>query len=215
MAKQKDDGYVRFRCKMCGSKLKVKKTSAGGNVVPCPSCGETVVVPFGDMSALAEARELTDDSDRKNVALDPDALVGYLEEADKAFQAKEQPSEPPAGAAWRSKRAFTRVDELDNLRQKLNGIEDETVETLQRMLRQEDVPEDQLSREVDNISSQRRQQIGQLLGQRRLDLTQKLEKLKAVSGRLKPLEQERIGELERALRVLDLYVSRVLGLKPR
>jgi len=43
----KDDGYVRFRCKMCGKRLKVREDkTGGGHVIPCPRCGELVTVPL-------------------------------------------------------------------------------------------------------------------------------------------------------------------------
>ena len=50
------DGYIRFRCKNCFKRLKVKADIAGGDAIPCPFCGNTVVVPFGE-AAQADLEE--------------------------------------------------------------------------------------------------------------------------------------------------------------
>ena len=71
---EKDDGYIRFRCRMCGKRLKVKDTIEGGNVMPCPRCGAAVTVPMGNLEAIAEGTAMPETGQPGRLNVDPELV---------------------------------------------------------------------------------------------------------------------------------------------
>ena len=83
-AREKDDGYIRWRCKACGQRLKVKKTYEGGDVMPCPRCGEIVNVPMGNIEAIAKGTEMAETGDPGRLNVDRELLMKRLRGDEKA-----------------------------------------------------------------------------------------------------------------------------------
>ena len=77
MAK-KDVGHVRFRCKQCGQKLKIRKDREGGDVIQCPRCGASVNVPLVNLEAIAKGTDMAETGDPGRINVNPELLMRRL-----------------------------------------------------------------------------------------------------------------------------------------
>ncbi|MHC4592964.1 MAG: FmdB family zinc ribbon protein [Planctomycetota bacterium] len=75
---QKGDGYVRFRCRACGQRLKVRDTMEGGDVIPCPKCGASVNVPLANLEAIAKQADMEETGQPGRLNVDPELLMKRL-----------------------------------------------------------------------------------------------------------------------------------------
>jgi len=210
MSKQKDDGYVRFRCKACGQKLKIRKDREGGHVVPCPKCGEMVNVPLANIDALAQDPGLRDDTERKNIGgLNKAKLLSYLADDEVGREEERQ----AAAAAWTGGQRLERIKALDELKGSLKRIHNDSIEKAQSLFRQQRLDDDTTVKEMQTIGAQQRQELMQNLIQTRDELKRKLELLESVSGGLEKSGKDRIVGLNRSIRGLTLYAKHVLGVE--
>jgi len=216
MVEQKDDGYIRFHCRMCGKRLKIKKELEGGGTVKCPRCGELVTVPFANLEAIAQAEGLSDDTARKNInRLDPDLLMRQLRGDENG--GKKGNGAASAGTAptrkWTPELTYGTIEALDSLRARLNKIEDDTVGDIQRLLRMREKPRDEILSELDKIAQDRQKEVRDYCRGRLQDLKEKLRALEAHKGVLGPAAVQRLDKLQRSVDALELYLFRVLHLE--
>ncbi len=216
---EKDDGYIRFTCKYCGKRLKVRKEQGGGDTIPCPRCGEPVTVPVTNLEDIAGADEMLDKSKGgESKGLDPGQLLKQLkEEQDQMGEKSEKPGsehdkDEHQVRKWRPERYLGRVDELDHLRTRLNQIEDDAVEDLQRLLQNKDMSKKDKLREVENIAKERRQKIKNHCKERLDDVKKKRKKLKDREGVLGARAAQRLEQLDRTIQAMRLYLGRILGM---
>jgi len=219
MAEQKDDGYIRFSCRYCGKRMKVRKEQGGGDTIACPRCGEPVTVPVTNLEDIADADELLDKTKGgESKGLDPGQLLQQLkEEQDQMGQKSEKPGkehEEGRGEVrkWRPERYLGRIDELDHLRTRLNQFEDDAVEDLQRLLQDKEMSKKEKLKEVDNIARERRDKIRNHCRERLDDLKKKRKKLKDREGVLGAKAAQRLDQLNRTIKAMRLYLGRVLGM---
>ena len=99
VAKEKDDGFIRWRCKGCGQRLKVKETHEGGDVMPCPRCGEIVNVPMGNIAEIAKGTEMAETGDPGRLNVDPELLMKRLRGDEKAEGPGSAGGAPRSGGA--------------------------------------------------------------------------------------------------------------------
>ena len=211
MAKQEDDGYVRFHCRMCGKRLKISKEREGGGAVKCPRCGELVTIPFANLEAIAQAEGLKDDTDRKNISrLDPERLLRQL--GDEERKSAEAAAPAPSGR-WAPELTYGSIEELDLLRARLNKIEDDAVADIQRLLRMREKPRKEVLTELERIAQDRQDQMREFCNERLRDLEEKLRDLEAHKGVLGPAAVQRLDKLQRSVDALHLYLSHVLHLQ--
>lgn len=219
MAEQKDDGYVRFHCRYCGKRLKVRKGQGGGDVISCPRCGEPVNVPVTNLDDIAGAEELLDGGGQGE-QLDPAQLLRQLkEEEDQMGEKQKQKQEEQTADTreeprkWRPQRTMGRVDELDHLRNRLNQLEEDAVEDFQRLLQTTGMSREDKLKEIETIAAERRETIREHCRDRLEDLQEKRRKLKESQRTLDARGKQRLRQLDRTIQAVKLYLGRILGMK--
>ena len=95
---QKDDGYIRFRCPGCGKRLKVRNTTEGGTVIPCPSCHASVVTPMADLAAIAAGGAKSGEEWQEKLNVDPGKVLERLGVGGAGGAGSTTPSAPSAGS---------------------------------------------------------------------------------------------------------------------
>jgi len=211
---QKDDGFIRFRCKACGQRLKVKKTWEGGEVMPCPRCGELVNVPLANLESIAKAADMAETGQPGRLNVDPELLRKRL-----GVEGQGGSGAGTAGVAptlrregWSPQAAFGRIQELDQLAAGLTQINNNLMGELQRIYRNSDLTPEQREEQVKRAARQQRADILKLVKARLLAAQQKVQALQGRRG-LNPSEVDHMARLERALEAVRLYARHVLGLK--
>ena len=208
MAREKDDGYIRFRCKECGKKLKVKAQYEGGHVIACPRCHSTITVPIAGPDAMLNAAvsAKTPAGDVRPTA-DPSPS-----QREKAEDAARELQVAAGGRRWRPDASLNRLQELDRLRATLGRLDDETVERIQRMLRQPKLEEDEISLKMRRIAEQRAEAIQDAVTAHSNEIKSKIRQLEARRTGLPEPAFRGLDRLKKALVALDLYARIVLRL---
>jgi hypothetical protein len=209
---QKDDGYIRFHCKSCGKRLKVRETYEGGNVVPCPKCGAPVTVPLGNLEAIAEGTDMEETGMPGRLNVDPDLLRKRLSgEEDEQRQGPGSIGGPPSlkGGGWSPQAAFGRVRELDSLSAALTQIEQEAMGQLQRAFRNTELSDEEREQQAREAGRNRLQDIRELLSSRLSAIRQQIQTLKA-RGSGSPGDRAELERLQRARRAVQLYARYIL-----
>jgi len=200
MSRKDRADYVRFRCKACGKKLKVRAKHEGGDIIPCPRCHSPVTVPIANPAAILEETA----SGRPAAAIpEPDAGTS--------------PADPTAAAGgtarWSPDATLGRLRELDSLRAMVARVDERTVDKIQRMLRQPKLERDVILPEVRRIARQREEAIRAAVTSHRNDIEAKIREAEAHPGSLTQPAQKRLAMLKRSLAALNLYVRFVLGMR--
>lgn len=222
----KNDGYIRFQCKACGKRLKVRDKYEGGTVVPCPRCHASVVVPLANLDAIARRHRPDDEDEEWMGRLDvrPDALRERLgtpdipfSEADLArpeWKRRMMAQEAPAGGPTLNlpTRAFERIPQLDSLSARIKQIEDECVGDLQRMFRNPDITAEQRARRARELADGRRRDIQRAVEDILAAVRHDLSPLKVSLSRLSRSELKRRETLEAAEEGITLYAQNIYGL---
>jgi DNA-directed RNA polymerase subunit RPC12/RpoP len=208
---KKGDGYIRWRCKSCGQKLKVKETYEGGNVIKCPRCGALVNVPMGNIGAIAEASDMEETGDPGQLRLDAEKLLERLEgraaKADGPGSAGSTPS--LRRGPWSAAAAFARTEELDQLASAITKIDQETMGEVQQLYKQADMKPGQRAQEMEAIARGRKERLLKLLKARLSTVKDKLTPLEDAHERLTGQqlnELERLRRVQEAMRFYGRYV---------
>ena len=198
---RKDSGdYVRFRCKACGKRLKVRAEHEGGDIIPCPRCHSPVTVPIANPAAI-----LGEAASGRPAATIPEP------------GAETSPADPTVAASgpgrWSPDATLGRLRELDSLRAMVARVDEATVETIQRMLRQPKLERDVILPEVRRIAWQREEAVRAAVSSHRNDVEAKIKEAEGRPGSLTQPAQKRLAMLKRSLAALNLYVRFVLGMR--
>lgn len=214
MALQRDDEYVRFRCKACGKRLKVKKTFDGGQLVPCPRCGELVTIPLANIKAISDYEpDFSQTEEQSTDPLDPDSLIAYMkEEGEKKKEEREDRAEGPR-KKWTPQKPAGRIQELNIVLNGLERVEQETVEKLEALFSQSGIPKEEIGRRIETICGERESDMRKLCTERLRGLETMRLKLVAKRGVLPPAGLQRLEEIERTLDALHRYFSQILKLR--
>jgi DNA-directed RNA polymerase subunit RPC12/RpoP len=213
MAEKTEDGYIRWRCKSCGQKLKVKESYEGGNVINCPRCWATVTVPLSNIDAIAEGSELEETGEPGRIKIDRDKLMSVLEEREERAREPGSAGSTPSvqSVSWDLEAAFGRVRELDQFVSTVRKIDQEVVGEIQRLYRNPDLQPETRYRRIREAARGRLEEIKDLLQHRLGALAVKLDRLE---GRHQTKARDTdIQKTELAIEALKLYTRFVLGIK--
>jgi hypothetical protein len=215
MADEKDDGYIRFRCRTCGKHLKVKNTVEGGNVLPCPRCGNAVTVPMGNLEAIAAGTAMAETGDPGRLNLDPELLKKRLRGDDEK---REGPGSVGGGpslreGSWDPTGGFSRITELDQLAASLAKIDEEIVGHIQQLFRQKAQTPENRDAEIKAAGERRREEIRKLLENRIQDTRLQMRRLAAMENRLGRGERDQLDRLRRTVEAMELLARHVHGVE--
>jgi len=206
------DGYIRFRCKNCFKRLKVKADIAGGDAIPCPFCGNTVVVPFGE-AAQADLEE------GPGTAPEPPSRplpTGHRFGGGKKSKGGGRPLRMRAaaeGPGWRpliAKRE--RIKDLDDLHKSLMRIMEESLAQSHAVLLDEKMKvEDRISK-LQEIGKKRELSLKKKVIQYRENVRRRLKDMLADPQKMGPTGMKEISELKADAESVDLYTSFVLNM---
>jgi hypothetical protein len=187
------DGYIRFRCKACGKRLKVRAAGEGGQIASCPKCGATVNVPLlGERAQQAGV---------------------LLKEEDPLAQA------PPSQAARRASASASRLRrtgprhlaELEAFCSAVERVDAEMVEWVQRLARTPEADPEGAAAEVERIGRRRADEIRELADRYRAAWQEKFRRLQdGPAAANAPL----IEDVRWSLALLGPYVRHVLRVGP-
>ncbi len=212
VAREKDDGYIRWRCKACGQRLKVKETHEGGDVMPCPRCGEIVNVPMANIAEIAKGTEMAETGDPGRLNVDPELLMKRLRGEEKAAGPGSVGGAPTLGReAWTSQTAFGRVEELDQLAAGLVRIDQESMGTVQRIYRSRELSTAERRDQIKAAGQQRRADVRELVEKRLTALRQQAASMQTKQERLNRSELDHLARLKRGAEAIELYARYVLG----
>ncbi len=212
MMRQKDDGYIRFRCKACGKRLKIKKHHEGGNIVPCRRCRAPINIPLANPEAILEAG-LDWQGEVSAVNYDPKSLLPQMESEQEKRRSDSREGLESKGQ-WSPEAGLSRLQELDDFRVAVGRLEDEAADMVQKLLRQRNLTRRAMVREMQRIGQERARRIQDHLQSRKKELEGKLARLEAKGGHLAERGRRRIRQLRSSLVALELYVRHVLGAGP-
>ncbi len=214
MAAKSGDGYIRWRCKNCGQKLKVRDSYEGGDVIKCPKCGAMVNVPMANIAAIAEATELEETGNPGQIQLDVDKLLDRLEgragKGDGPGSAGSAPSLKQT--PWSPGAAFARMEELDQLVSSVTKINQETAGEVQRLYRKSDLKPGQRAQQMEEIARYRKEQLLKVVKSRLMNVKDSIMPLEAGHESLtgqKLAELERLRRTQEAIRFYGRYVLAV------
>ena len=196
---QKDDGYIRFRCSVCGKRLKVRDTFEGGVVIPCPNCQASVVTPMANLEKIASPPG-NDEEDEwvQRMSISPGRLRSSLSGAgprngSTADNAGTAPAAGPVGNAGATgtrggdgqKRwmmdAARGVPELEQTGAAIAKIDATFIRRVQKLCREEDLTPVVRARRIEELSVQRRHKLEEVFKK----------KLATMRGDLAPLQSNR------------------------
>ncbi|MHC4789597.1 MAG: hypothetical protein ACYS8K_10415 [Planctomycetota bacterium] len=210
----KDDGYIRWRCKSCGQRLKVRDTFEGGDVMPCPRCGVSVNVPLANIEAIAKGTDMPETGRPGRLNVDPELLRKRLAGQEERPEGPGSIGGPPTlrQEAWSPEAAFGRVEELDQLAASLSQIESDVMGQVQRLYRDRELDDEAREQQVKEAGRMRREDIRELLQKRMAGIQSQARHLQRAYSRLNPSQQEHMDRLKRAFEALKFYGQHVLGI---
>jgi len=216
MAAKKDDGYVRFRCRNCGQKLKVRSTIEGGNVVPCPRCGSSVNVPLTNLEAIAKDADMPETGQPGRLNVDPDLLLKRLRGEGEERHGPGSVGGPPTirEAPWGAGGAFARVQELDQLAASLAKIDEDVMGQFQRIFRNRDADSATRQEQAEEAAAGRVADQRELLANRLAAVRRQIRSLERRHENLSHSELDQLERLRLAYEAIRLYGRHVLGVEP-
>ena len=212
---EKDDGYIRFRCRTCGKRLKVKDTIEGGGVMPCPRCGAAVTVPMGNLEAIDEGTAMEETGDPGRLNVDPELLMKRLRGEDEK---RDGPGSVGGGpslreSSWDPMAAFGRITELDQVAAALSKIDDDILGQIQRLYRQKDQTSEDREQEIKVAGERRRDEVRQLLQNRIQNARLQVRRLESMENRLERSELDKLHLLRRTVEAMEFYARHVHGIE--
>jgi len=210
----KDDGYVRFRCKECGQRLKLRKDREGGNVIQCPKCGAPVNVPLANIEQIAKSADMVETGQPGRLNVNTELLMKRL----RGDEPKAAGPGSVGGAPtlredkWSGSGSFSRMTELDQVVASISKIDQEAQGQIQRLYREQGISPEERAMQFEVIAGRRRDEIKKMLDNRLWSVGQDVRRLSAMRERLSREEADRLAALERAQEALVLYGRHICGL---
>ncbi len=212
---EKSDGYIRFRCKRCNRRLKVRETYEGGNVIKCPTCGAPVTVPLLNIEAIAEATDMEETGNPGQMQLDAERLIEQLQQ--KTGGAKDGPGSEGSTPSlregpWSPEARLGRLEELDELLDGIHKLHQETVGAVQRLYRDKKASPGRRADYVRDAAEHMHERLEKLVNGRLETLRQKISPMEARHERLRADELDYLEKLQRAREAVRFYARFVLKL---
>jgi len=210
----KGDGYIRWRCKSCNQRLKVKETYEGGNVIQCPRCGASVNVPMANIEAIAAGADMPETGQPGRIQLDREKLMRALKGDERQAGVPGSAGSTPSlkGDSWNPATAFGRLEQLAQLSASLAKIDQDTMGDVQRIYRNPRLTERQREAEVKSVAENRRREIKRLVENRLAGMRLELSQLEIKQQHLTRRQLTEMERLKRAVEALELYTRHVLGI---
>lgn len=211
----KNDGYIRWRCRACGQKLKVKESFEGGNVIQCPRCGANVNVPVGNIEAVAAGADMPETGQPGRIQLSREKLMRTLRGDDKEPGTPGSAGSTPSlrETSWDPTSAFGRLEQLDQLAASLVKIDQATMGEVQRLFRNRDLGSRERQAQVKNAADSRREEIKRLVQNRLAGLRMKLGGLEGSRERLMRSQLDELERIRLGIEALELYTRYILGIE--
>lgn len=210
---EKSDGYIRFRCKRCNKRLKVRETYEGGNVIKCPSCGATVTVPLVNIEAIAESTDMEETGNPGQIQLDAERLIEQLKRKGGSEEGPGSEGATPSlrEGPWSPDEKFGRLEELDDLLSGVQRFHQETAGAVQRLYRDKKTKPGQRADFVRDAGEHHREKLKQFVEGRLETLRQKIVPLEDRHERLRADQLDYLEKLRRAREAIRFYARYVLG----
>jgi len=210
---EKDDGYVRFRCRACGQRLKVRKTSEGGTVIACPHCGASVNVPIVNLEAIAAATDMPETGQPGRLNLNPELLRKRLRGEDEERSGPGSVGGPPTlrEGKWSAESAFGRIQELDQLAAALSKVEEDAMGQVQRIYRNRDLSAAQRDEQVKDVAALRLRDLREMLANRLAGLRRQINSLDVQRERLERGQRDQLERLKLGAEAIQVYARHILG----
>jgi phage FluMu protein Com len=212
---EKSDGFIRWRCKSCNQKLKVKDTFEGGNVIQCPRCGANVNVPMANIEAIAAGADMPETGQPGRIQIDREKLMHAL----KGDEATE-PGAPGTSGSTPSVRndaytgaGYSRIEQLGQLAASLIKIDEATMGEVQRLYRNADLGPKEREAQIRGAGDARRAEIKRLVQNRLAGMRMQLAHLEGSRERLGMSERSDLAKLQVAVEALDFYTRYILGIE--
>lgn len=214
MAAKSEDGYIRWRCKNCGQKLKVKESYEGGNRIRCPKCGQPTTVPLANLDAIAAGTDMEETGDPGQLQLDPDRLIKQLRGEDEESEGPGSAGSKPSlrDKKWSPGKAFGRIEEVDDLVTAVNKINQETAGEVQRLYRDSDLKPGKRAQEMENAGKYRRDRLREILEIRLETIQDKLRPLDEGHERLTQTQLNERDRLRQAYEAVRFFGRYILGI---
>ncbi len=209
----RDDGYVRFQCRQCGQRLKVRSDREGGDVLQCPRCGSMVNVPLANIEEIAKGADMEETGQPGRLNVKADLLLERLRM--KGPQDGEQRAGGPPSlreTKFGATASFSRLSELDQLAASVSKIDQEMIGQLQRLFRERGLKPEDREVQFEGIAERRKREIEQLLKNRLFGLKQEVRALDAQRERLERRQRQELEAKKMALEALQLCAKYVYDL---
>jgi hypothetical protein len=225
------DGHIRFRCKSCGKKLRVKLgASGGGQLTHCPKCGNLLLLPInqqnGDVQEEAHAHEQdevvlksfgTEEAYEKTVEGLQEFARRHVPEPQE--QAAQAPEEKEARPRWAPKLGMKKVtesfEELRDFRNRLDQIESDIYERVVSVFKDEGASAERREAMLRRIGQDRRTHYQLAYEKTRDMLLDELKYLMNEQEAGRPHDMRRVLQLKGAIQKLDSYGLHVLQIKTK
>jgi hypothetical protein len=213
MRRAKDDGYIRWYCKSCNHRLKVKSASAGGNIIRCPFCSELTTVPVGNLEEVVESAQMEETGRPGHIQLDPEKLLSRLQgEREKGVGPGSAGSAPSLRTVpWSEDAAFAPIQELNDILPGIGRVEEETIGDLQRIYRNRKLNPSQRAEQVKEAAEMRARKLGELVTGRFKTVGREVSSMEARHRELSKAQLAELGRRRRVMESLQFYGRYVLG----
>jgi DNA-directed RNA polymerase subunit RPC12/RpoP len=208
---EKNDGYIRWRCKECGQRLKVREDREGGEVMPCPRCGTLTNVPLSNIDAIAQATEMEETGMPGRLNVNKDILKQRLTQEGGVASMGGAPTLKQD--KWSISAAFGRITELDELLASLRKGEEDFMGQIQRLYRDPDVDRDARREEVKKTAQDYRRELAKVFQGRMEAMDKRIRSMEAMKHRLGREEMDELERLKRAFEAVRLVAGFGFGVK--
>jgi hypothetical protein len=205
MADKKDDGYIRWRCKQCGQRLKVREDREGGEVMPCPRCGALTNIPLSNIDAIAQASEMEETGMPGRLNVNKDILKQRLTEEGGAASVGGAPTLKQD--KWSIQAAFGRITELDEILSSLRKSDEDFMGQIQRLYRDPDVEQDERRDDVKKAAEEHRREVVHAFQARMEAMDRRIRTMEGIKNRLGREEMDELARLKRAFEAVRLVAG--------
>ena len=211
MAEKKNDGYIRWRCKQCGQRLKVREDREGGEVMPCPRCGALTNIPLSNIDAIAQASEMEETGMPGRLNVKKEILKERLTQEGGPASLGGPPTLKQD--KWSIQAAFGRIGELDEILSSLRKSDEDFMGQIQRLYRDPDVEQDERRDEVKKASEERRKEVVHAFQSRMQAMDRRIRSMEGMMQRLGREEMDELARLKRAFEAVRLAAGFAFGVK--
>lgn len=220
------DGYIRFRCNVCGKRMRVKvQQSSGGQLMHCPRCGSIMTLPIfkTEGSLQEEIQERRQDKGLAEGFGDEQAIESTLRRIEE-FARQQTPTEQPQPhdttgdrPKWRPTLGLRKVtestEEIEDFRRRVQQIEQDIYERALSVFKDAEATQERMEAVVERIAQDRRKHLELTYAKTRDSLLDEIRTLMPAEGKPSPDDLRRILQLRNAMSRIDLYATRILGIR--